>query len=145
MLPTDALAQLARYAGEVVGLRAHYPATATAVAPCLILFWSETAVEEPSTQTWLMTVKGQLLMARKGNTSGEIVTADALITPIVDRFSVNAADRSAYHLRTADGGSVDYCRVTRIEPSLGIFYAGHDYYGAELYFGIKLRRFAGSE
>ncbi len=144
MLPEIACERIAHYAGLVLGVRADYPAPATIVPPHLVVFWDETSVSEMNEQTWMMVVKGQLMVARKGNIASEIASADSLIVPVVDTFSANAVDRSAYHLRTDDGDMVDYCRVERVQPSLGIGYAGHAYYGAELWWGIKLRRFAGS-
>lgn len=144
MLPTTALARLAHYAGLVTGLKADYPAPATVAAPALVLFWDETQISEMSEQVWLMQAKGQLMVAQKGNTSGEIARADRFIAPLVDAFSPNAADKGAFWLRTDDGDRVDFCQVARVVPSLEIGYAGHSYYGAELYWSIKLRRYQGS-
>jgi len=146
MLPTTALSQLAFYAGEVIGVKASYPAPATVVPPHLVLFWEETPIMEGmGEQTWMMTAKGQLMTALKGNPPGEIRQADALIAPLADVFTSDSTNYAAYHLQTADGADrVDYCRLERVQPSLAIGYAGLDYYGAELFFGIKLRRFAGS-
>lgn len=143
MLPTTALAQLASYAGTVTGLKAYYPAPNDITAPALVLFWDETSIAEMDEQTWLMAVKGQVMTALRGNTSNEVLRADALLAPLADAFSPNAADKSAYFLRDATDG-VDYCRFVRVVPSLVIGYAGHDYYGAEVFWQIKLRRFAGS-
>ena len=145
MLPTTALAQLAAYAGQVTGLRTSYPAPPTITAPHLVIFWDETDIEEMDEQVWLMTVKGQLMTALTGNTTGEILKADPLIARIVDAFSANSAPpRSAYHLRTPTDPGVDYSRLVRVNPSQVIGYAGNLYYGAELFWSIKLRRFAGS-
>jgi hypothetical protein len=146
MLPTTALTQLAYYAGQVTGLVAHYPAPPDAIAaPALVVFWDETDISEMDEQTWLMSVKGQLMVALTGNTKGEILRADPLIARIADAFSPNAAaPRNAYHLRSATDPGVDYCRFVRVVPSQVIGYAGHAYYGAELFWSIKLRRFAGS-
>lgn len=144
MLPTTALQRLAHYSGQVLGMKAHYPAPPTITTPCLVLYWDETTISEVNEQLWLMTVKGRLHMALKGNPGSEIRVGDALIAPVVDTFSVNAADKRAYLLQTDAGDRVDYCRVERVVPSLLLPYAGHDYYGSELYWGIKLRRFAGS-
>lgn len=145
MLPTTALAQLAYYAGRVTGLKAEYPAPPTPVPPSLAIYWDETAISEMDEQTWLMSVKGQFAgSALKGNPRGEILRADPYIALIADAFSPNAADRSAYFLRSATDTGVDYCRLARVAPSQVITYAGHEYYGAELFWSIKLRRFAGS-
>ncbi len=145
MLPTTALTQLATYADTVLGVRAYYPAPPTVVAPALVLFWDETDVSEMDEQTWLMSVKGHLMVAETGNTKGEIMRADPLIAQIADAFSPNAAvPRNAYHLRSTTDTGVDYCRFVRVVPSQVIGYAGHSYYGAELFWSIKLRRFAGS-
>jgi hypothetical protein len=135
------LERLAFYAAGVTGLTTYYPAPPTVVTPCLVLFWDVTTLSEMSEQTWLMTVKGQMLMSLKGNTQGEIRAADSLIAPLADAFSANVSPRDAYHLRDGADG-VDFCQLQRIVPSLWVGYAGHDYYGAEVYFSIKLRRFA---
>lgn len=145
MLPTTALTQLAYYAGQVTGLKASYPAPPTVTAPHLVLFWDETDLDEMDEQTWLMSVKGQLMCSLTGNTTGEILRADPFIARIADAFSANGPrPRNAYHLRSATDPGVDYCRLVRVIPSQVIGYAGHTYYGAELFWSIKLRRFAGS-
>lgn len=144
MQPTTALDRLAYYAAQVTGLACHYPAPPTITSPSLVLFWDETTITEMTEQQWLIVVKGQLFIAAKANPTNEILTGDSFITPLVDRFSANASDRSAYHLRTTSGDMVDYCRVERLQPSLMLGYAGHSYYGSEIYWGIKLRRCQGS-
>ena len=145
MLPETALTQLAYYAGQVVGLAAHYPAPPNIAGPSLVIFWDETDVSEMDEQTWLMSVKGQLMVSQVGNTKGEVLRADPMIARIADAFSSNAAPpRNAYHLRSATDPGVDYCRFVRVIPSQVIGYAGHSYYGAEVFWSIKLRRFAGS-
>lgn len=145
MLPTTALTQLAFYAGLVTGLTTHYPMPPTIAGPSLVLYWDETDVSEMDEQTWLMAVKGHLMVAETGNTKGEVLRADPFIAQIADAFSPNAAPpRDAYHLRSATDPGVDYCRFVRVVPSQVIGYAGHSYYGAELFWSIKLRRFAGS-
>jgi hypothetical protein len=146
MQPTMALSRLAYYAGQVLGVRASYPAPGTVVPPHLILFWDESTLNESmGEQTWMLNVKGQLMTALKGNTPNEIAQADSLIGLLADAFTSDVDNHNAYHLQTDDGTDrVDYCRLERVVPSQMIGYAGHDYYGAELFFGIKLRRFAGS-
>lgn len=145
MLPTTALQQLAYYAAGVTGLACHYPAPATVNStPCLLLFWDETELAELTEQRWMMTVKGFLLLASRSNPVNEILVGDSYIAPLVDRFSPNANPRNAYHLRDDSGDGVDYCRIERVQPSQPLEYAGNNYYGSEIYWGIKLRRFAGS-
>lgn len=146
MLPTDALDRLAVYANKVTGIVAHYPAPPTIKTPALVLFWDETTVSEMDQQTWLMVIKGHLMTADTGNPIGEIRKTDPLIAMIADAFSPNNADRSAYHLRSdSDPIGLDYCQFNRVIPSVIIPYAGHMYYGAELFWTIKLRRFAGEK
>ena len=146
MLPETALAQVAYYAGQVTGLKATYPAPPTLTPPQIVIFWDETDISEMDEQTWLMSVKGQLYgSSLTGNTTGEILRAEPLVVQIADAFSPNSAPpRNAYHLRTETDPGVDYCRLVRVVPSQVFTYAGHQYYGAELYWSIKLRRFAGS-
>jgi hypothetical protein len=131
MQPQTAMARLAHYAGEVAGVRASYPATATVVTPHLIVWWDETVQTYASgVQYWLLTARADLLMSLKGNPESEIVTADALIAPIADAFDPNNANHAEFR-RHVGGQPVEY--------------AGHVYYGAQMYFEIKLRRFAGSD
>jgi hypothetical protein len=146
VLPEVALARVAYYAGQVTGLKADYPAPPTLTPPQIVIFWDETDLEEMDEQVWLMRVKGQLYgSAMTGNVKGEILRADPFIVKLADAFSPNSAPpRNAYHLRSATDPGVDYCRLTRIVPSQVLGYAGGSYYGAELYWSIKLRRFAGS-
>jgi hypothetical protein len=147
MQPQTAMARLAHYAGEVAGVRASYPATATVVTPHLIVWWDETVQTYASgVQYWLLTARADLLMSLKGNPESEIVTADALIAPIADAFDPNNANHAAYSLTTADGlDRVDFCEFRRHVGGQPVEYAGHVYYGAQMYFEIKLRRFAGSD
>jgi hypothetical protein len=144
MLPTTALQRLAHYAGQVAGVRASYPPPPTVVPPQLIVWWEENTLAELSgVQEWMLTARADLLMSLKGNPEGEILTADALIAPIADAFYTD--NHNAYHLVSADGQDmVDFCRLDRVVGGEPVFYAGHAYYGAQLFFGIKLRRFAGS-
>jgi hypothetical protein len=147
MLPTTALQRLAYYASGVTGLYVHYPAPGTIASPAMVLYWDESLLTESAgEQLWMLTVKGQLLTSLKGNVAGEILVADTFIAPLADAFTSDGSNHAAFHLQTDDGTDrVDYCRLERTAGGdSGVEYAGHLYYGAELFFGIKLRRFAGS-
>lgn len=147
MNPPTALARLAHYAGGAPGIaEALYPATGRVPKlPGLVLFWDETPITEAggSEQYWLMTVKGHLFVALKGSTEKEIARADGLIAPLVDVFKPGTDARTL--LDPSTGDRVSHCRVERVRPTQEIGYGGHQHYGAEIYFGIKLRRFAGHE
>lgn len=125
---------------------AHYPARADiATFPTVLLYWIETPIEHGSEQYWYVAVKGQLFSALRGKLASDIARADPLLVPIVDAF---AAGTAGYGLATEDRSAklADYCRVDRVVPSLIIEYplgSGAFYYGAEVYWSMKMRRFTG--
>ncbi len=121
---------------------AHYPApNRIDRTPAVVLYWGSDG-EDTVIQTdmrgrmWLPVVKAQLLGARLGDTPEEFAVIDRLITPVVDAFDTGLP---ASLLAGLDG-HVDRVQVTRLRPSIHIFYAGHTYYGAELFFSIKFHR-----
>lgn len=143
MNPTMALGQLANYASAAIGLaESQYPAKGTAPKyPGLVLFWDETPITEFQEQYWIMTVRGQLMVALKGKTENDIALADNMIPALVDAFAVGTQAR---HLQDPNSGDrVAHCRVERVQPSQEITYAGLVHYGALVWWNIKLRRFAG--
>lgn len=146
MLPIDALKQLARYAATVPGLNADYPATNRIKPPHMMLWFSEGEIVSQGEQLWRIRPKGQLLGSVKGgDLKSDFIDVERFFAPLVDVFSPDAADRSAYHLRDPDTGEmVDFCMVQRITSGLAIPWLGSEYYGAEIFFDIKLRRFAGA-
>lgn len=145
MLPTDALKQLARYAATIPGLNADYPATNRIKPPHLMLWFNEGDIVSQGEQLWLIRPKGQLLGSVKGgDLKSDFIDVERFFAPLVDLFTPE--NHAAYHLQNATTGEiVDFCGLARITSGLAIPWMGADYYGAELFFDIKLRRFAGSE
>lgn len=142
MLPTDALKQLAYYANTITGLNADYPATNRIKPPHLMVWFGEAELIAPGEQTWRMLARGQLLGSVKGgDLQSDFINVEAFFAPLADLFSPG---NDAYHLTdTATGALVDFCQLSRITSGQAINWLGSDYYGAELTFDIKLRRFAG--
>jgi hypothetical protein len=125
---------------------AYYPAPGSiSGTPNLLLFWGESGIDYgPSEQVWMVQVKGQLLAALRNKLPTDIAKADPLVVPLVDAF---AAGTDGYNLATnATGNLVDFCRVERVIPSLIVEFpsgSGAFYYGCEIYWRMKIRRFAG--
>jgi hypothetical protein len=151
--PTTAVKQIANYAAAgVPGLRANYPAVVQVNPPHLLLFWdeSELTYAGPGEQYWLMTVYGQLLVGALGIPEKEVLRAEQVIGPLVDVFTPDDQGSAAYHLEDltddSGGGRVDFCQLRRAKASAEITVGGTQrFYGAELWFAIKLRRMAGSQ
>lgn len=106
----------------------------------VVLYWggdADTLVAMDLNQRmWEPTVRAHILTPMKGNTPSEFAEIDNLITPIVDAFDAGTATQVMPSLN----GAVNRCQVVRIRSSLEIVYAGHQYYGAELYWSIKFHR-----
>ena len=124
---------------------AFYPAPGSLAGnPNLLLFWGDTGITLGGFQDWRIQVKGQLLVSLRNKLPTDIAKADPLIVPIVDAFAPNT---DGYNLKANNTNPlVDYCRVERVIPSLVIEFPGGSgsfYYGAELFWGIKLLRFTG--
>lgn len=146
MLPTDALKQLARYAATIPGLNVDYPATSKVLSPHMMLWFNEGEIVAQGDQVWRIRPKGQILGSVKGgDLKSDFINVEKFFAPLVDLFSPDAADKSAYHLRDAETGEqVDFCCVARIVSGQAITWMSAEYYGAEIYWDIKLRRFAGA-
>lgn len=120
---------------------AHYPAGKVVKTPLeVVLYWgasdSDTEIGmDMSQRMWQPVVRAQVLTPTKGNTEAEFARIDNILTPIVDAFDTGNGSL---------GGLVNRCQVVRVRPTLMIDYAGHSYYGAELYFSIKFHRRAGT-
>lgn len=135
------LRPMANHIGGTPGIEeSNYPAPDTITrTPAVVLFWGseggETVIEHRAAhQLWLPSVTARVYGARTGSsTPKEFAVIDDLLTLIVDRFR---ADLVQQVLPPA----VDHCKVARIRPSLLLGYAGHEYYGAELFFDIKFHR-----
>ena len=125
----------------------HYPyrVQLNGLYPCLELFWDETVIEHAAdSQTWLMTVRGQLLTAAFGDSLVEVPKVDPVLADLVDLF--DASNPGAFLLEAAGSAErASHCLVTRLVPSAFIAYMSDvpNHYGAEIFWSVKLRRFAG--
>lgn len=123
---------------------AHYPAPQTVKqGPDVVLYWggnaTTTITQEMTRRLWQPVVRAQIITPLRGNTPAEFARIDDLITPIVDAFDAGTPTQVMPSL----GGAVDRCQVVEILGSLLIDYAGHQFYGAEIYWSIKFHRRAG--
>lgn len=119
----------------------HYPAPQTVKqGPDVVLYWGgdgDTAIGmDLSQRMWEPLVRAHVLTPLKGNTPAEFARIDNLLTPIVDAFDIGSTTQVMPSL----AGAVNRCQVVRLRPSLLIEYAGHSYYGAEIYWSIKFHR-----
>lgn len=144
MLPTDALKNLATYAATINGLSADYPATSRVKTPHLMVWFNEGSLVSQGEQLWRITAKGQLLGTVKGgDLKTDFINVEQFFAPLVDLFSPNS---DAFYLRNrTTGDQVDFCQVAAITSGVAINWMGSDYYGAEVFFDIKLRRFTGDD
>lgn len=142
MEPTTALARIAHYAGEALGIRdARYPATGLPPKyPGLVILMGATTLDYMSgEQYWApMEARGLLMTGLVNDTKHHVAEVDPLIARLVDAFS--AGTRAAV-LETDDGDRVDNCLIRAVEPSQQIGYSGHDHYGAVITWHVYLRRF----
>lgn len=144
------LRSMAAYIATVPGVKsAHYPAPnqlQPSQFPAVVLFWGRDGVTTRITadEMWSPAVTGQLLFPRNGDTPFEFSKVDELVTPIHDAFGVDAdGNMVALDRLVGLGGHLDRCLLSEVETSLEIPYAGHQYYGARLYFDIKMFRTPG--
>lgn len=144
MEPTAALKQLAHYANTVPGLNVDYPATNKVKAPHLMLWFSTAAITGGNEQQWVMSAKGQLLGTVKGgDLKSDFIRVEDFFAPLADLFSPE--NPRAYLLQDlTTGDRVDICQLSTISSGLAIEWQGATYYGAELFWDIKLRRTAGA-
>lgn len=122
------------------GLRsATYPAVgALPPLPALVLYWTGfDKADSMQEQIWQLTFLGRLFTS-EANVPAAIAAVDALVVPIADVFDASLHQRNF----TLDG-AVSSCAVTVGGLNKLIPFAGKDYYGGELTFAAKLRRFAG--
>jgi hypothetical protein len=135
-------------AGNVTaaGLRAAYPRMPgslpkTPALICLGMQPFDVTYQMATEQLWLYTVKAILVAPLVNETFRDVTLVDPLIVEIVDAFSPDNANRN-FRL----GNQVDYCQPKRgnaMEEAYGI--GGHLFYGINVDFDIKQRRFAGDE
>lgn len=145
MDPVQAITTLAYYAGQLPGLTATYAVPATVKCPHLALWLSTADITGGTDQLWVISVRGDLLTAPKGgNLQQELINPDRFFAPLADLFQ--SGNPNAFHLTRPElVGRVDLCQLSRIEGNRVIDYPSASYYGASLYFDIKLRRAAVGE
>lgn len=113
--------------------------------PAVVFSWSgdnPTTIEHGSTQLWGINAKAVLYGAPlKGNDPNPDMTEyQNLIHPIVDVISRHPQTYD-YGTKMANLPGVHRIEVVGIRPAqFALQYAGHKYYGAELYLNIKLHR-----
>jgi hypothetical protein len=132
----------------------HYPAPNTlehVEMPALVLYWGaregDTVIthQSPGDQLWMPVIKGDLLLSRLGETQTEFAEVDALLTLLVDAFGVDVTGLTVIERNPQFFGRRVYqCLVDRLRPTMGIRYAGLDYYGAEIFWSSRLNRETGS-
>ncbi len=146
------LIALAAYYGTIPGVkRGLYPAVghpAPGDLPAVVLFSSSTRgnslVESNADGAmWSPEIMGQLLMPNQGDTGKDILAVDALITPIVDAFTINATGRNPAIDAIDSGGHIDQLLIDAYFTG-GVSYAGQSYYGANLFHRIKWHRYPGA-
>ena len=107
--------------------------------PGVVLIWDTPNDITPSNMTggsmWVARIKAQILLPRKGDTPKEFAKSRALVTPIVDLFSVPVREVLPGLER-----HVDRLVPTGSSGDILINYAGHVYMGAEIYFEAKFHR-----
>lgn len=116
----------------------HYPAPQTVKqGPDVVLYWDETLVSmDLSQRMWIARIKAHVLTPLKGNTPAEFARIDNLLTPIVDAFDTGSTTQVMPSL----AGAVNRCQVVQLLPSRLVEYAGHNYYGAEIFWETKFHR-----
>lgn len=147
----ELLAAMATYIGTVPGIRAGIypppPMLQASQLPAVVLLWDSDLgatqiAHGGDTQMWTPAIMGQLVVAMEGDLEREIPVVDELVTPLADAFGIDpetgigvAPDRM-----TGLSGHVDRCLLTEVRPGQSFGFAGHEYYGANLYFSIKFHR-----
>lgn len=141
----EIMAAMATRIGAVPGVASahHEPPNYLDAAdlPAVVLFWHDTLIlPDTDGAMWLPTIRGQVLIAREGDTPQEYGTVWSLLTPIVDAFQTGHVSTVLPGL----GGHVDRVMPSedrRMQPTLLIGYAGHLYFGGEIYWDIKFHRY----
>ncbi len=143
------LTGLAPYCTTIPGIkRGLYPAVgipAPGDMPAIVLFGGSPqgmSLIEPNADgaMWTAEIAGQLLIANIGDIEKHIGQGDRLMTSIVDAFTVQANGRNPALDAIDAGGQLDYLTLYGYQLG-GIDYAGHQYYGANLFFRAKFHRY----
>lgn len=133
--------------------RAYYPAPGQlqdSDLPAVVLYWGapdgDTLIthESLNDQMWVPVIRGDLMVAQLGETAKEFAQVDALLTPIVDAFAMDGEGISITDRDPAFGARIYQCQIERLRPTQQILYAGHSYYGAQIFWSCRLDRVTGS-
>ena len=136
----EALSELRDVCRGVPGLYVEYPFPRTIeLFPMLIITANEGELAGTDEQLWEEDVRGLLLNGLVDNPMS-MAAADQLIEPIADLFkpSVGPDRNRNYQLN----GKVDFCRVQRYELGAVVELGEKKYYGGNIWFKMKRRRFA---
>lgn len=141
----DAVAEQAATVPDLKGSYSNAPSKLGAV-PAVVFSWFSplpTTITHGSDQLWIANATATLYAkAIKGNpdVQTDIREYQYLIHPLVDIISQHP-QKYPYGSKMAALTGVDRIQVTSIRPAqFGLVYAGHNYYGAELFLEIKLHR-----
>ncbi len=143
----EILDAVAEQALTVPGIVASYGADIETVqnTPTIIFSWFsdiDTSVTHGSDQLWIISAKATLYHSpiRGNKLRPNISSYNDLIHPLVDKISRHPNSYPYLSKMWALKG-VDRINVTRVRPAeFGLEYAGHQFFGAELFLDIKLHR-----
>jgi hypothetical protein len=132
----DVHARIRDYLAVVPGITAaYYPAPNSLSGNNNLVLYAGDFDITPADEMYLSGVSRAVLYVAPTDTPMALGKADGLVPWILDQFAANTTGRNL-------DGMVDLCKVSKIELSRVVSYAGHDYFGAIFYFTMKIRRFA---
>lgn len=145
----DVLDAIAEECADITGIESSFSNGPELIKelPAVVAEWfsdTDATIEHGSTQYWIVPVRVRLFTkAIKGNNPVPDVTrTNNLIMEIVDTVSQNPSlfDANSKMMEVYSNG-VHHIHVNRVRPAqFGLEYAGHRYFGAELFIEIKLHR-----
>lgn len=136
----ECLTELRDICRTVPGLYVEYPFPRTiTLFPMLIISAADGDLTGTDEQLWEEDIRGILLNGAVDNPLS-MSAADQLVEPIADLFkpSVGPGRFRNYQLN----GKVDFCRVDRYELGAVVELGSFKYYGGNIWFRMKRRRFA---
>lgn len=147
MNATELLTAMAARIRTIPGVAAcHYPPPSSLqTSPTVVLFWGGPAGEttiahNANYQLWTVPVTARILVTAEGNTPREFGRIDALITPLVDAFTVNSDPNALATDLPGLSGHVSAIRAERVLSSLTVAFAGRECYAADVMFSVTFRR-----
>lgn len=142
------LEALAEQAALIPGIKGSYANDRSKLGevPAVVFSWNgdlPTTITHGSTQLWIANAMATLYGGPiKGNpqVQYDIEQYQQLVHPLVDMISQHP-QKYPYGSKMAALDGVHHIYVTNVRPAqFGLTYAGHNYYGAQLYLEIKLHR-----